>query len=178
MNDFFDLISQRESCRKYDPAKPVEREKLVRCLEAARCAPSACNGQPWSYTAVCDKTLLPKVSKCVQEKGMNLFSDTAPCLIIVVEEETSPVAVRGGQFKNQNYPLIDIGLSVSQLCLAATAQGLSTCIIGWFDEPRLKELLDIQKDKRVRLVITLGYAVDDAIRAKKRKSLEDIARIL
>ena len=48
MKDFFDLIARRESCRNYDPNKKVETEKLVKCIEAARLAPSACNSQPWS----------------------------------------------------------------------------------------------------------------------------------
>ena len=46
---YFDLIAARQSCRRFDPARPAEREKLVRCVEAARLAPSACNSQPWRF---------------------------------------------------------------------------------------------------------------------------------
>ena len=49
-------IQTRRSVRKYLD-KPVEREKINECLEAARLAPSACNSQPWHYIIIDD----PKV---------------------------------------------------------------------------------------------------------------------
>ena len=62
--------------------------------------------------------------------------------------------------------------------LAATEQGLSTCIMGWFHEGKLKDLLPISKEKRIRLVIGIGYAAKEGLRPKKRKSLEEIATFL
>ena len=44
--NFMDLVSRRQSVRGYRD-KPVEREKIEKCLQAARLAPSACNAQPW-----------------------------------------------------------------------------------------------------------------------------------
>ena len=78
MKDFFDLIARRESCRNYDPNKKVETEKLVKCIEAARLAPSACNSQPWSFVVVNSPSVSPQVAKCVQGMGMNRFTD---CLL-------------------------------------------------------------------------------------------------
>ena len=49
--DFFDLAKNRESIREYADT-PVEKEKLIRCLEAARLAPLACNSQPWRFLVV------------------------------------------------------------------------------------------------------------------------------
>ena len=48
--DFLELARARQSCRAYDPHRPVEQEKLDAVLEAARLAPSACNGQPYHIT--------------------------------------------------------------------------------------------------------------------------------
>ncbi|HPS24966.1 MAG TPA: nitroreductase family protein, partial [Bacteroidales bacterium] len=51
---------------------------------------------------------------------------------------------------------------------------LGTCIIGWFDEKRLKEILGIDKKRRVPLIVSLGYS-EAPVRAKNRKSLEEIS---
>ncbi|HEX3026549.1 MAG TPA: nitroreductase family protein, partial [Clostridia bacterium] len=81
MGTFFDLINQRESCRNYAD-KPVEKEKLIACVEAARIAPSACNSQPWSYVVVNNRVLSSKVAKCLQGAGMNKFTDQCPAFIV------------------------------------------------------------------------------------------------
>ena len=55
----------------------------------------------------------------------------------------------------------------------ATAQGLSTCILGWFDDDKIRKLCDIEYP--VRLVITLGYAKEgDPLRKKVRKNLGEL----
>jgi len=177
MDSFFELIAKRESCRSYSDQQ-VERGKLEKCIEAARLAPSACNSQPWSFTAVCSTELTPKVAKCLQEMGMNKFTDKCPAFIVITEEAATLSARLGGKVKNQEYAPIDIGLATAQLCLEATELGLSTCIIGWFNESMLKDLLDIPKSKRIRLVISIGYSADAEPRQKNRKKIEDISRFM
>jgi len=177
MENFFELIAKRESCRDYSE-KQVDTEILRKCIEAARIAPSACNSQPWSFTVVNNSGLSPKVAKCLQELGMNKFTDKCPAFVVVTEEEATLIARIGGKAKNQEYASIDIGLATAHLVLAAAEQGLSTCIIGMFNESKLKEMLDIPKQKRIRLVIAAGYAATDKIREKNRKNLEDISRFM
>lgn len=171
--DFFELIAMRESCRDF-ANHPVEHEKLVRCLEAARVAPSASNGQPWSFIAIESAAVAPQVAKCLQTAGMNQFASACPCFVTVVEEESNLTARFGARMKKQDYSATDIGIAATHFCLAATAQGLSTCIVGWFDEPALKTLLDIPEKKRVRLVLCVGYAGNPGIRAKVRKTFDEI----
>lgn len=178
MTNFFDLIARRESCRNYDPQKQVEKEKLVKCIEAARIAPSACNSQPWSFVVVNSPAVSPQVAKCVQGMGMNRFTDKCPAFIVVVEEKATMTAKISGAFKDQQFAQIDIGLATANICLAAVEQGLSTCIMGWLDEKKLKELLQIPKSKRIRLVLSVGYAAEDHLREKKRKNLDEIMRIV
>ena len=177
MDNFFELIAKRESCRDYSE-KQVDNEILRKCIEAARISPSACNSQPWSFTVVNNSELSPKVAKCLQELGMNKFTDKCPAFVVVTEEDAALIARIGGKAKNQEYAPIDIGLATAHLVLAATEQGLSSCIIGMFKESILKELLDIPKSKRIRLVIAVGYAATDKIRAKSRKKLEEISRFM
>jgi nitroreductase len=70
--------------------------------------------------------------------------------------------------------LIDIGIAVAQFCLQATAEGLGTCIMGWFKEKQVKRLLNIPYNKRLELIITVGYPASDEIRMKVRKETEKI----
>lgn len=177
MESFLDLVHQRESCRNY-AEKAVEKEKLAACIEAARLAPSACNSQPWSFTVVTNRELAPKVAACLQDAGMNKFTDKCPAFVIVVEEKATLSARVGSKVKNQEYASVDIGIATAHFCLAATDLGISTCIMGWFNEPKLKALLDISKTKRIRLVIGAGYAVDDKLRNKSRKDFDTIAQFI
>ncbi|MBR5151130.1 MAG: nitroreductase family protein, partial [Bacteroidaceae bacterium] len=55
MSHFLDLVNARQSDRAYEPGRTIEREVLERIIEAARLAPSACNGQPWHFTVVTEQ---------------------------------------------------------------------------------------------------------------------------
>ncbi|MDD3947018.1 MAG: nitroreductase family protein [Clostridia bacterium] len=174
--DYFELIEKRESCRKFD-GRAVEQDKLMRCIEAARIAPSACNGQPWSFILVTEDALVNAVRDAVQGQGMNKFCDNCNSFIVVIEEDTVLTSRIGAMIKHTDFKPIDIGIATAHLVLAATAQGVATCILGWFAEKKLKEAFHIKSSKRVKLVIALGYAASDTLREKRRKKLEDICII-
>lgn len=173
---FLKLARERQSCRKYSD-KTVEREKIDRCLEAARLAPSACNSQPWKYIVVDDPELREEVAQATFGGLVNFnhFSMQAPVLVVVVTEPANLTSFVGSQLKGIAYRLIDIGISAEHFCLQATDEGLGSCLLGWFNEKKLKKILDIPPRRSVDLVITLGYpAEDDELRDKLRKPMEDI----
>ena len=171
--NFMEIALARQSCRSYDETRPVEEEKLAAILEAARLAPSACNGQPYHMT-VCRGETAKAVAKATMGKGMNAFADKAPVMIVLSEEPYVKSAALGAKIKNNDYRSIDIGIAAAYLTAEATAQGLSTCILGWLDDGKLRELCGLKYP--ARLVITLGYAAaDDKLRAKKRKPLAELA---
>lgn len=171
--DFETLINTRQSCRNFDASKEVAREDILAVLEAARLAPSASNAQPLHFT-VCTKELAKNVAVCLQGFGLNKFAVNAPCIIVVSEKSNKLLAAAGSKLKRQDWRSVDIGIAVSYLTLGATSRGLSTCIVGAFDEKKLQKLLGI-KD-RIRLVIVLGYAMEgDPLRPKRRKSMDEIA---
>lgn len=179
MTDFFELISKRESCRDYDPERPVERYKLDKCISAAQIAPSACNSQPWKYILLTNRDLGRKMAKFLQEKNFNYFADNCPVFAIVLEESAILRRTKEGEpIEDQKFASIDIGLSVMQFCLAATEQGLSTCIMGAFNESKIKELLKLKTERPIRLVIGIGYAANDHLRNKIRKNLNSIAEYI
>jgi len=173
--DLLDLISRRQSQRSF-AEKTVEREKLLRCIEAARLSPSACNAQPWKFIIVDDPALKTAVASEASAKllGMNHFTHQAPVHVAVVREAANLTSNLGQVIKDKEYPLTDIGIATAHFCLLAAAEGLSTCILGWFNEKNIKKLLHIPKNKRLELLILVGYSPDGKIREKKRKPTEEI----
>lgn len=168
--NFNEIALNRQSCRSYDKERAVETEKLEAILEAVRLSPSACNGQPYHLT-VCKGQTAKEVAKATM--GMNKFAAQAPVLIVISEAPYVKSAALGAKLKNNDYRSIDIGIAAAYLTAEATAQGLSTCILGWLDDDKIRKLCDL--DTPVRLVITLGYAkADDKLRAKKRKELSEL----
>ena len=66
--DFLELVAKRQSTRAYDAARAVEPEKLERCVEAVRLAPSACNAQPWKLVIVTDPVLKNKLADAASSR--------------------------------------------------------------------------------------------------------------
>ena len=170
--NFTEIANMRQSCRQYDPERKVEAEKLTAVLEAGRLSPSACNGQPYHFT-VCQGSLAKKVAAACGGMGMNKFALKAPVMIVISEEAYVKTAALGAKLKHNDYRSIDIGIAAAYLTAEAAAQGLGTCILGWFDDEPIRKLCDLSQP--VRLVITLGYAAqDEKHREKKRKTNEEL----
>ena len=168
--NFTEIAKARQSCRKYDPMRAVEQEKIDAILEAVRLAPSACNGQPYHLT-VCTGESARAVAACVTGLGMNKFAKDAPVQIVISEEPYVKSAALGAKIKGNDYRSIDIGIAAAYLTAEATAQGLGSCILGWFDDEKLRAECGLSRP--VRLVVSLGYAAKgDPLREKKRKDIK------
>jgi len=170
--NFIEIARMRQSCRSYDPARPVEEEKLQAILEAAQLSPSACNGQPYHLT-VCRGEAAAAVAKATAGLGMNRFAVQAPVQIVISEKPYVATAAAGAKIKGNDYRSIDIGIVAAYITAEATAQGLGSCILGWLDDAKIRKICDL--DAPVRLVITIGYASEgDKLREKKRKELSEL----
>ncbi len=172
-----ELIKQRKSVRRFLD-RPVEREKISMCLEAARAAPSACNSQPWRFIVVDD----PELKKRLCERAfrgvyfINTFCKQAPVIVVIVSEKGKFLARIGGMFRGTRYYLIDIGIAGEHFVLQAEELGLGTCWIGWFNESWVKKVLNIPKEKKVDILIALGYHDEKKSKAAHdREPLEKIA---
>lgn len=164
--NFTEIANTRQSCRSYDCTRTVEPEKLEAILEAARLAPSACNGQPYHLT-VCTGNAAREVAAATMGMGMNKFASQAPVMIVISEMPYVKTAAFGAKAKGNDYRSIDIGIAVAYLTAEATAQGLSSCILGWLDDSKIRKICNLSHP--VRLVVCLGYASEgDKLRAKKR----------
>lgn len=173
--DFLSLANQRQSDRSYHPGKKVEHDKILKCLEAAHLAPSACNAQPWKFIVVDSPELKNKIADCTSNRllPLNHFTKQAPVHVVVVREASNVTSRLGQVIKDKPFPIMDIAIATEHFCLQAVSEGLGTCILGWFDETKVKKLLKIPSSKRAELIITLGYPAAKK-RAKKRKPLHEI----
>ena len=82
-------IVERYSCRAY-AERPVEEDKLVRILEAARLAPSACNFQEWRFVVVRDSDTRRRLAIAANRQ---MFVGEAPVLIVCCAETDGHVIV-------------------------------------------------------------------------------------
>ena len=172
--DFLTLAQVRQSVRAYQE-KTVDRADVVKCLEAARLAPSACNSQPWKMVVADEPELLRRLAEAICPEGspINKFVYQVPVLVAVVEEEA--VLRAGAPFDAGRWVGIDNGSAITHFCLQAAELGLGTCIMGSFNEEQIKKLLAIPEDKTVKVVIALGHPADNTIRPKVRRPLEQFA---
>jgi nitroreductase len=175
---FLDLVRTRQSERKYSD-KPVPRDMIERCLEAARLAPSACNSQPWTFMVV-EGEIKDRLAAAAFSGiySMNAFAARAPVLVVVMTERSKYAARLGGQIRGVQYSLIDIGISCEHLILQAAEEGLGTCWLGWFNEKGVKKALDLPRASRIDVIISLGYPESVNLRDKSRKSADEVRRFL
>jgi len=171
---FLDLVSRRQSIRSY-LNKPIPKDDILKCIEAARLAPSACNVQPWKFVVVDEKNLIDKIvdEACLGIYSMNKFIKSAAALIVVVSQKESFLRKIGSALKGTNYYLIDIGIACEHLVLQATELGIGSCWIGWFNEKKLKSIMQVPKDKKIDVIISLGFS-EIQPSAKNRKELKEV----
>ncbi len=171
-----DLLKHRKSIRDFLD-RPVERKKIMMCLEAARLAPSACNSQPWKFIVVDDRQLKDKLGDAAFRGiySMNSFCKMAPVIVVVVSEKSKFLARIGGMFRGTKYYLIDIGVAIEHFVLQAEDLGLGTCWIGWFNERAVKSVLEIPHRKKIDILVALGYY--DREKTRSEHSREPIDKI-
>lgn len=169
---FLELAKKRESCRSYDPTREVEKEKIDTILEVARLSPSACNSQPYHVTVVSGDGAR-EIGKACMGMGMNPFMKDAPVMLVIAEREYNKTAAFGAKIKHNDYRSIDIGILAASITYAAADLDLGTCIVGWFDNKKIGEILS--SEVTARLVIAIGYPKESKPpRDKKRKDKDEL----
>lgn len=179
--EFQQVLAQRYSCRKYSE-RPVEREKLIACMEAGRIAPSGCNAQPWMFIAVDDpekREIIATALEAPPEIGINKFVHGVPAFIAVLHHPPRKVLnEKQSVILNtvDDYTGVNIGLAASQICLAATDMGLGSIMLGWFKQQPVKAALNIPPHIPVALMIGIGYPQEDTARRPSRYLPEQVYR--
>jgi nitroreductase len=160
--EFMEVVRRRRSIRRYK-SDPVAQEHIAYVLEAARLAPSWANSQCWKFVVVTD----PQAKQALAKAG-NEWVAHAPVVIAACADPTKP-----GTKGDQPYYMLDIGIAMEHLILAAAEQGLGTCWIGWFDEAVARQALAVPDGIRVVAYTPLGVP-DEEPEPKPRKALAEI----
>ena len=150
-----DAIRERWSPVAFHADKPVEREKLRACFEAARWAASSQNEQPWAFVAGDKHADLDTWSRVFETlaDANRAWANTAPVLILSVMKRA---------FDRNNNPnptaQHDTGMAVAHFVLQAVAEGLHTHQMGGYDANKARQVFGIPDTHAPVAVIALGYA--------------------
>jgi len=176
MAEFLEIVKKRRSVRKFS-GRPVEREKIELCLEAARLAPSACNAQPWRFLVFDDPEKKKAICRaaCSGIYRVSNFISSAPVVIAALSTRGKTLPNLAGRFQGKHYPLIDLGIAGEHLVLQAAELGLGTCWVGWFNDPAVKKLLGLPGREKPVALIPIGYPADGEDRPTPRKQREEIS---
>ncbi|MEO0095308.1 MAG: nitroreductase family protein [candidate division WOR-3 bacterium] len=178
--DVFETIKWRRSIRKFARQK-IEREKLLRILEAGRLAPSSSNRQAWHFIVVDDEDLIKQIPEKVVIGTKSIISWVKDAPLVIVGCYTKAVThFVAGLYGRENH-LIDITIAMTHMVLEATEMGIGTCYIGWFNEKHLKKILKIPERYRIAMLIAMGYPSEPStsegiggIKQRPRKDLKEI----
>lgn len=178
MSTFMDLVKLRRSVRKYQD-RPIEREKILKCLEAARLAPSAENTQPWRFIVLDEPAVRERVGEAAFS-GIYFptrFALKAPVLVVALAKLDLLANRIAAHLQKCQYYLLDMGIAVEHMILQAAELGIGTCWIGWFNGKKVRQELKIPAKYHVVAMVAMGY-IDKATegeRPRPRKELDEIA---
>lgn len=164
--NFLDLVKKRYSVRSYLP-RAIEADKMNYIMECVRLAPSAVNFQPWHFSIVTDSEKLSKLKSAYAREWI----ESVPCIIVACVDHRE---VWHRKADGKDHSDIDISIAVEHLCLAAAEQGLGTCWVCNFDVPRCREVMNLPENWEPVVLIPIGYATEDDIPEKRRKTLDEI----
>ena len=151
--EFATIIKTRRSVRAYTD-KPIPEDVLRRVLEAARLAPSACNFQPWRFVVVKDAAARSQLATLAHNQQ---FIAKAPVVIVCCGRRYP----QNYNWIGDNLYLIDLGIAIEHLVLAARNEGVGTCWIGAFQDEPIRNLLGVPADHDIIMLLPLGYPVSD-----------------
>lgn len=170
--EFYNVVKDRYSCRSFAP-RPVEAEKLERILEAGRLAPTAKNVQPVKIWVIQSPEALEKIKSATPFKWL-----TCP-VILAVGGTQEGAFVRPSD--NRNFQDVDASIVATHLMLAIQSEGLGSTWIGFFDEPKVKELFPEMKDYDLIALFPIGYPAEDSQPSERhevRKSKSELVKYL
>lgn len=162
-------------------SKKIEREKILQIMEAARIAPSSSNRQAWHFILIDDKSIIEQIPRQVVmgTKAVIPWIKDAPLVIAGCYTKAMTHLV-AQLFGHENH-LIDVSIAMTHIALAATALGIGTCFVGWFNERKLKKPLGIPGKYSIAVLLALGYPADESteegiggISPRPRKQLKEI----
>ncbi len=166
--ELLEAIKGRKSIRAFKK-QPVSDEAIKTLLDAAGCAPSAGNIQPWEFVIVRDQQIKEKLAEAALDQE---FIKDAPLVIAVCADEKRSALGYGNRGRTL-YCLQDTAAATQSILLAAYSIGLGACWVGAFNEDEAKIILKAPDGIRPVALIPLGYP-DESPRQRGRRFLNQI----
>jgi len=172
--DTFEAMSQRCSIRQYQPTA-VTAAQLERILAAAHGAPSWANTQTHRYVVVRDAAVKDALAQTVPETNRGHAAMRQAPLVIVGCAETQRAGYRKGvpSTDKGDWAMFDLGIAMEHMALAATALGLGTLYIGYFDSQAAEKVLGVPQGISLFAILVVGYP-GEASPERKRRPIEEI----
>jgi len=153
--DVLDAIKGRRSIRAFKN-QDVPAEIVQKLIDAARCAPSAGNIQPWEFIIV----RKPEIKRRLAEAALSqTFIEEAPIVIVVCANEDRSSLGYGMRGKTL-YCIQDTAAAIQNIHLAAYSIGLGTCWVGAFREEEARKILKIPDGVRPVAIVPVGYRAE------------------
>ena len=169
-------IKDRRSIRKYED-RPVNDEAIAALIESARIAPSGSNTQPWHFIIVRSPEMRKKLAEASHGQQ---WMTTAPVHIACVADIRSRIPGSQELYLDEQSSLLEVkqiirdtSIAIEHIVLEAESMGLGSCWIAWFEQNKIRPLLQIPPDKYVVCVLTIGYPAEEPA-ARPRKRIEEI----
>lgn len=155
--DFKQVLQNRKSVKSFS-YQDIPEYKIDALLDAARLAPSWGNNQCWKIIMIKNEEIRERIAETLDDSNsvkQGVFE--APVLIVVCAVPDS-----SGEVDGKEYYLVDAGIAMEHIILAASNEGLGSCWVGEFDEQKIKTLIRIPKEYRVVALSPIGYPREHA----------------
>ncbi|MBI1212128.1 MAG: nitroreductase family protein [Alphaproteobacteria bacterium] len=195
---FRDFMKSRRTIRDFSD-RPVPREAIEACIEAAATAPSGANHQPWHFAVIGSPDLKHRIREAAEKEERAFYAekagtewlaaleplgtdpekpflDIAPWLIAIFGQKKGGIE-NDGQQKNY-YVTESVGIATGLLIAALHSAGLATLTHTPNPMGFLNEICGRPKSERAFVLLVVGYPAEGATvpkHALRKKPLSAIS---
>ncbi len=173
MWDFFETVRHRHSVRCYQSDMPVEKEKLHAILETACSAPSAGDLQAYKIIVVSNQEKRQALADAAE--GQAFISAAPIALIFCAEPQRS--ATQYGERGQTLYAIQDTTIAAAYAQLAVVAAGMGSTWVGYFDEEKVRDILQIESTLTPIAMLSLGYPAELPEPTTRRRLDEIVSQV-
>lgn len=198
--DFLDILKKRRACHAFASGKKIPKQDIETIIEQASLAPSGYNAQPWEFVVAEKKENIKKIQEIAY--GQKHVADASAIVFVIADTDIGRDAeniisqwVDYGYFeekkaatyidamkkdrrdhKKEVMAIRNASLAAMTLIFAAENLGYATCPMMGFRQLEMKKFLHIPSEKKIALMIALGYQDPEkkVIKRLPRKKTKDV----
>lgn len=163
---YLDLLKNRYSVRKFS-SEPLAAEELDVLLECARLSPTAKNMQPVRLCVVQSEGGLAKIDECTKCRY------GAPTVIIGAYDKNA--SCKGLGYETGDFGDIDVSIALTNMANAATAMGLGTCWVGWYDAPSVRAHFNVPEDYVLVDMLMVGHPAPESHPSRRHEDRNPVS---